>query len=379
MTFWKKKVRDHTSSPREIHTSPPSPARPRHVLVWIDASYADHPARIIRGLALAEAFKQASILQVTLACLPTRHLPAETEKRNLHWLNTRPGGAPLLFHEILKTTQADLVIADCLTPPRFQPAPPLVLFALVSDLFSDSLLASPMVDSLLIPGLACPPDFSSLSLLPSRLADCFHGPRYIPLLAIPDEAGNTNPAPASTEDKTVLIAISGNENPEILHGLLERIRESWKGRIQILADIPPSAGERLKEALGGENTVLHDPPLPDRWKAIGAAQTIVAFPGLQVYEFLGCGKPVILLPRSDPEERIGRLLEARGAVRVIPVGASINMEKLKESFNELNQNETLRSFLQQKAKEIVEDGGARNAVDLWLRRYRRRVENGKNT
>ena len=379
MALWKKKEKKQPSPPQEPRPPRPSPALPRHALVWIDASYADLPARCFRGLALAEAFKQAAVPQVTLACLPIRPLPAEAEKRAVHWLNIRPNDAPALFHEILKSTQADLVIADCPTPPRFQPAPPLALFALVSDLFSEALLVSPAVDSLLIPGLACPPDFSSLSLPPSRLADCFHGTPYIPLLRPPTAGNNPAAAPAATGEKTILIAVPGNVNPESAGALLECVRGSWKGPIQILADVPPSAGERLREIQGGENTVLHEPSPADRWKAIGAAQAIVSFPGLPVYEFLYNGKPVILLPRSEPEECICRLLESRGAARVVPAAGSVNLEKLKDSLTELIQDETLRKNLEQKAKEIVEEGGARNAVNLWLHRYRLRAGMGKNT
>ncbi|HXK93784.1 MAG TPA: hypothetical protein PKV38_08890 [bacterium] len=374
MVFWKKKDKNHSSSPQEIQLAPGTPARPDHVLVWIDAAYADLPARFVRGMALAEAFRQAAVPNVTLACLPTRNLPGAAEERNIHWLNIRPNGAPVLFSEILETTQADLVLADCLTPPRFQPTPWLALFALISDSYSDSLIASSAVDSLLLPGLVSPPVFAALSLPPSRMADCFHGTRYLPLPALyfADKAKADDASAGPPEEKRFLIAVSVHVNPDSIAMLVECLRESGTGRIQILADVSQTAADRLRDNLAGDIEWLHDPPLGGRWQIIREASWILSYPGLPVYECLLAGQSVILLPRSDPEERICRLVESRGAARVIPAQITSDKEKLKTCLNGWLHDETLYQNLRQNAREVVEGNGARNTVDILLNRFRHR-------
>lgn len=337
---------------------------PESVLIWIDAAYSDFPARVARGLAIAEAFRAEGVEKVTLSCLQSRSLPIEADSRGVQWLDSRPNGAPITFNEIVKTVAADLVIADSCTPPRLQADLKVPLFVLLADAFSPNLLEADSIHAVLLPGLILPPDFETLQLLPSRLGDCIHGAQYVPI----PRAYTANGVAAVKEDR-LLIALSGNGVSENLAQLLETVKRSWSGDITVLADTSAGAAQKIQEMKEDRVEFLVDPPLPERLAAMQRAQFALSHPSLTLYELLALKKPVIVTPRNDGEIQLCRLALEANAIRAVP--ASESLDALSLCIDDLMKSEEARKKLRAGAGELVSTHGAKNIVNALLARFER--------
>ncbi len=362
MALWKRIKENRLEKAAKVREGRTVSVLPQSVLIWIDAACNDLPARIVRGLALAEAFVNAGIERVTVSCLECRNVPAETEKRSIAWIHSRPNGNPITFNEIVKQAGADLVIADSVIPPRLQLDIHIPLFALLADLFFLTLFESDRVNAVLLPGLIEPPDFETLSLLPSRVGDTIHGLQYVPL---PGEY--FTPPPLATPPEHALIAVSGMVDSDLIKRLIEIVHSAGINAVSILADIPSLSADSLRMELSDACEFLIDPPLPARLAALRNTRLILAFPSLSVYELLSQHRPLVLLPRSERETRTSRLILERGAARVIPAGET--SDALKTQVEELLHNEPERNQLMTRASELIPSGGARNLVEVLLTRY----------
>lgn len=362
MALWKRIKDNRLEKAAKVREGRKAPALPQSVLIWIDAAYNDLPARIVRGLALAEAFACAGVERVTISCLESRNLPAETEKRSIAWIHSRPNGNPITFNEIVKQAGADLVVADSATPPRLQFDIHVPLFALLADSFSPTLFESDRVNAVLLPGLIEPPDFETISLLPSRVGDAIHGPQYVPL---PNEY--FAPSPVETPPDRALIAVSGTVDADPLKRLIEIVHSAGLNAVSILADVPSPSADSLRVELSGVCELLIDPPLSERRAALRSTRVILAFPSLIVYELLSQHQPLVLLPQSEQETRMSRQLLEKGAARVIPTGEASDV--LKTQVEEILHNEAARSQIITRASELIPPEGARNLVDVLVTRY----------
>ncbi len=360
MALWKIIKKNRKEKTKKTKKAP----LPKSVMIWIDAAYSDQPARVIRGLALAEAFCKADIESVSLSCLACGGLTDEITKRNIQWINSRPDGNPLTFNEIVKVSAADIVIADCTTPPRLQPDLNTSLFALLADAYSDSLFASNRVDAALLPGLITQPDFENIEAQASCMADCIHGLQYVPILDEYFSQNNETPS----EDR-LLIAVSGNASPEDLSPILDAVRPLTRSPIKILADVSTNSADQLKEAFSSDAELLISPSLSDRITAIRQTCLVIARPGLNIYELIAMGKPVILTPRTDKEIKTCQLFLKQNAVRVTPIADSFDM--LKMSIEELLKNGEERKKLSQQAVDLLDANGSKNTVDILLTRFAR--------
>jgi hypothetical protein len=364
MSLWKRIKEKRSEKTAKEQGGRQAAVRPHSALIWIDAVYSDLPARVARGLAIAEAFCAEGVEKVTLACLQSRNLPDEADRRGAHWLDSRPNGAPITFNEIVKTAEADLVIADSSTPPRLQSDLKVPLFVLLADAFSPNLLEPDSIKALLLPGLILPPDFETLRLLPNRIGDCIHGPQYVPI----PSAYATDGASAPQEDR-VLIALSGNGIPETLTQLLETVKRSWSGEITVLADVSAGAAQKIQEIKEDRVEFLIDPPLSERLSAMRRAKLALAYPSLTQYELLALKKPVILMPRNEGEIQLCRLVLEAKAARAVP--ASESQDALSLCLEELLKSDEGRKKLSAGAGELIPANGAKNIMDSLLARFER--------
>ncbi len=364
MALWKRnKEKQPGQATKGKNGIPVKDNRPQSVLLWIDAVHQDLPARVIRGVAIAHAFRNAGIEKVTLACLESANLPGETDRLHIQWMNSRPEGKPITFGEIVKTTAADLVIADSLTPPRLPAEYKESLLIMLAEQFSPPLLESEWVNSLLLPGYGISPDFETLNLLPSRLADCFHGLDYV---ALGNDYFLSN-EPVS--ENHVLIMVSGASCSESIPSLLETVRTIWKGTVIVLADVLSHERSRIQEAVTGETLLMIDPPFSERRSAIRSASLILATPFLNLYEALALRKPLVLLPRTETEKKLGRLIQEKKGMRVIPFEEA--NEPLKRCLEELLQSEDERKKVGNGTGDSIPATGAKNLVDVLLARFER--------
>jgi len=371
MGLWKriKENRPEKKSREEQSTT----IRPKSVLIWIDAACIDHPARVVRALAIGEAFQSEEIASVTLACLQSRNLPEEAKLRNIQWVDSRPNGNPITFNEIVKTSNADLIVADSCAAPRLQNDLHVSLLALVSDAFTAHLLEGESIHTIILPGLVSPPDFENTRILPSRIGSCIDGADYIsiPLLYHADHTPNSS-------DGHVLIALAGNVNPESFASLRETVQRSWSGNIVILADGNIGQIEKLQEINATAENIkwLIDPPLLERIEAIHSAVVALAFPSLNVYELLACNKPVLLISRNEEENRICQLAREQNLARTVPV--SETPEGLYQTINELLNDKDARRILSERARAWMPVQGAKNIVRALLARFERIVGSSNN-
>lgn len=364
MSLWKRIKDNRVEKTVKAREQQSSKVRPESVLIWIDAACNDHSARVVRGLAIAEAFRSKGIEKITLACLQSRNLLSEANDRNVYWLDSRPNGNPITFNEIVKTSKADLVIADSSVAPRLQSDLPVPLFVLLADVFSPSLLETDSIRVVLLPGLISPPDFEILRILPSRIGNCIHGMDYVPI----PNSYFTDEIPNSQEDR-VLAVLSGTMTPESFTSLLQTVKQSWSGGIVILADTPAESVQKIQEMTDESIEWLIAPSLRERVDAIRRAVVALAYPALNVYELLALRKPVLLMPRNEEEIRICRIALEQNVARVVPTSES--METLSLCFNELLKNRESRKFLSEQTKNWMPVHGARDMADALLARYER--------
>jgi len=361
MALWKKIRKNRKDKTNKIKKSP----RPKSVMIWIDAAYNDQPARVIRGLALAEAFCNAGIESVSLSCLACSNLTDEIEKNpKIKWIDSRPNGNPLTFNEIVKVSAAEIVIADCTTPPRLQPDLNTSLFILLADEYSDSLFASHRVNAALLPGLIITPDFEKTEVPASRMADCIHGAQYIPMPDAYYTQTDASPAPGH-----LMIAVSGNASLEEISPILDALHPLSKSPITILADVSTDSAKQLQEAYTDNVELLISPSLADRMTAIRQASLAIACPGLNILELLALRKPVIITPRSNQQVKVCQLLLKQNTVRVTPIADSLDM--LKMNVEELLKNEEERKNLSKQAGDLLDANGSKNVVDALLTRFAR--------
>lgn len=364
MGLWKR-IKENRSEKksREERTST---IRPKSVLVWIDAACNDLPARVVRGLAIAEAFRIEGIDAVSLACLQNRNLPEEANRRNIQWIDSRPDGNPITFTEIVKTSNADFIVADSCAAPRLQNDLRVPLLALLSDSFSPPLLEGESIHAAVLPGLISPPDFEHTRILPSRIGNCLHGAQYVPIPAC-YRSDDT----LALQENHVLLTLAGNVEPESYASVIQAVQRYWSGEIIVLADIPAGHVQKLQEIeTSGENVKwVIDPPLTERIEAIRNAVFALAFPSLNVYELWACQKPVVLLPRNDGEKRIGQMAIEQNIARMVPL--SETPESLDRCIDELVNEKEAGRILGESARTWMPEHGARNIVNALLARFER--------
>ena len=368
MGLWKRIKENRLEKAAKVRERRQKAILPKSVLLWIDAAYNDAPARFVRGLAIAEAFRQAGVERVSLACLENANAPAEMDARDLQWIDVRPNRNPITFNEIVKRAEADLTIADSASPPRLQNDAD-VLLCLLADGFSVPLLEADWIDAVLMPGFIIPPDFESVHVLPSRIGDCIHGEQYVSLPSVYAESQDA-------QKDRVLIAVSGNVSSESVQTLINAVRGSWTGTIAILADVSPSVEQRLKQELSGEFELEVDPPLQQRLSLLRQAKLVLMFPSLHVYEFLTLRTPVVLVPRSEAEAAVCRLILDRNAARVIP--ASESAEVFESTVKELLESNEACEHLGANAGELVTAEGANELAEALLSRFDR-LYKGRHT
>ncbi|MGC9328101.1 MAG: hypothetical protein ACP5I1_10745, partial [Candidatus Hinthialibacter sp.] len=67
MALWKQIKENRLERAAKARKERKSTAKPETILIWIDSSYNDQSARLVRAVALAEAFQQLGIQNVVLA------------------------------------------------------------------------------------------------------------------------------------------------------------------------------------------------------------------------------------------------------------------------------------------------------------------------
>ncbi|MBN2328371.1 MAG: hypothetical protein JXR73_14595 [Candidatus Omnitrophica bacterium] len=364
MALWKQIKENRLERAAKARKGRKSIAKPESILIWIDSAYNDQSARLVRAIALAEGFQKSGINHIVLACPESQNLPEESEKRHIQWVDSRPGGDPLPFFEIVKASNADLAISDCFILPRHSSDETIPYWVLLCDVFSRQVFDSDAIQTYLMPGWILAPDFERLDLPPSRLGNCLHGVDYVPIPTIYyDEVSSP------IEPDRLLIALSGHVNLESLRQLLDAIRNSWKDGVCILADVNSKMAPQIREKIAGNIELLIDPPWEKRLKAIRRAKLVLAYPSLNVYEFFAMCKPMILMPRNRQEALLCRMVLEQEAARAVP--AEEMMDLLKPCIDDLLRSEGERARLIQRMKSLITPISAQNVAHALLARYAR--------
>ncbi|MEW6235663.1 MAG: hypothetical protein AB1656_09780 [Candidatus Omnitrophota bacterium] len=340
------------------------------VLLWIDGAHRDLASRTLRALALGEAFHRAGAQDTVLACPALGWLAEAAKERGLFFLDSVQEGVPMRFQEIIAASPADILVADPVVPI---PAPMAAagkirpLFVQIGDAFSESLFSS---DLLILPGVIPLPDFEHLHLPPSRLTNCIHGEKYVPL---PDIYSMRKKISAEGR-KTFLAAIAGNPALDEAAALVEALQTVGGGGMTLLADVSPAMLESLREKFAGMRISGREASIKDRLALIEEAEWIAAYPAIQIYEFLALGKPVLLCPRTSAEASACQQIAGVGAGFSAWEDGRLSLERVKSLAAELNADEAKRRSAGAKAAESIPFGGADRLVSLIADRWGERLE-----
>lgn len=275
------------------------------VLIWVDESYRDPVSRVVRVLALEEAYRDTGLREVHLVCPTIGLFTHEAGQRGINVSTPDHEAPPLTLADTIQQLQPDIVVADLLNPPVAFPRTagdkPL-LFVLLCDRFHETALSADMV---ILPGCHPAPRFESLRLQPSRLADCLHGLDVVPLPKLYEEEVSSN---SST---SCMVALASEEFMDHMASLEQTLKNAFKQPLFLLDDRANGLPDKLKGLFEPKTTCNRESTLKDRLHMIDQANVVMTHTGPHIYEFLARGKAVILYATSDSEWTTAQWLQSQ--------------------------------------------------------------------
>jgi hypothetical protein len=333
------------------------------VLLWIDGAYHDFTARLVRGFALGEAFRQSGVDSVTMACPETDGAFLDSNLFRINLIDISKKSSLSDLQQIITEQKPDIIIADVVSSAKVKEMyemPQKPFFVLLADAFSESLFLADMV---LLPGMIPYPNFEEMDMLPSHIDKTRHGMNY---LLFP--SGYHQPVVPAQSSDSLCLALSGNPSRKDIQSLVD-MAESIEAQPYLFADVPAPALWQIRKETRLETMGSSELTIKQRIAAIDRARMIVAFPSIHVYEFLARGKAVLLLPRTDFEKRICADMESENMVRVFSQAATNEIPALRQKVQELWSDEALLASLADSARPACKECGANRTVAEILKRF----------
>ncbi|RJP35543.1 MAG: hypothetical protein C4527_00385 [Candidatus Omnitrophota bacterium] len=363
--FWKRLFTDKEEEP-----SPPNEqelkGKPEIILLWIDPDHPDLPARVIRAFAYVEALLKETGAQIRLACANAGDLLNSIKRNGIEWIDLSGGEIPLSFGDFVAQETPDLTIADLCKAPsanRLREINSHTMLVLLGSSFEESLFGA---DAVLLPGVIAPPAFETVSFPPSRLGKCIHGEEFI---SLPD---------CYFDEKTDLqeiglkpcLAVTESISLEDSLAIANQLQTACNEEVVILADVRELKYRQFKESMPVNEIIAGSVTLGERLQALNRSRFVVTHFSLLVYEFMSQGKPLILLPRTEAETAVCRLLRERGAAMVCDGGKNRDGDELRNCLITLWGDESLQKKLGETARRIVAGEGARRTIVELMARWK---------
>ncbi len=333
------------------------------VLIWVDESYRDPVSRVVRALALEEAYRDTGLREVHLVCPTIGLFTHEASQRGINVSTPDHEAPPLTLADTIQQLQPDIVVADLLNPPVAFPrtaGDKRLLFVLLCDRFHETALGADMV---ILPGCHPAPTFESLRLQPSRLADCLHGWDVVPLPKLYEEEASSN---TST---SCIVALSSDEFVDHMLPLEQTLKTVFKQSLSLLDDSANGLPDKLKGLFDPKKTCDRESTLKDRRDMIDQANVVLTHTGPHMYEFLARGKNVILYTTSESEWTTAQWMQSQ-------LGGVMAFNARKKEGDELDSQ--LKSVLdapeiqkraENNAEPIIKKNGAAHIASLTMDRW----------